>query len=487
MLLIANTWGFPNCAATPLPNFGLLIDGNRILATGDSADLQRAFPAALVFDGSGHALLPGFVNAHDHGRGLGTASLGIADDILEAWLLQLFTQPAIPPYLAAALDGVRLIKSGVCATAHSHNPLDWSNIQAEARDSLRGYRDAGCRVAWHPPIVNQNPLVYGDGARFVRGLPGALHARGEAAIQPVPVTQSDYLALCEVLLAEAQDRNGHRVHIQVSPAGGQWCSDELTLACVAFARHHDTRVQMHMLETHRQRDYAYRTWGMSFIRHLDQISALGPWLTLAHMVWVDDDDLALLAERGVCVAHNPSSNLRLRSGIAPLARMAQAGVTIGIGLDGHGLDDDQDYLRELRLAHALANMLAEQPDRSHPNVPPEQMLRHATAHGARAIFGTGDGAPCGELRPGALADCVLIRLTGQTQPRARDVIQLASARHVRHVWVDGVQMLRDGVHVSLDENALLNEINSQIVQAGHDDPVTRELITRVKAYYADLA
>lgn len=107
---------------------------------------------------------------------------------------------------------------------------------------------------------------------------------------------------------------------------------------------------MHLLETRYQRTYARQRWAISFPQHLDAIGALGPWLTLAHMVWVAPDDLPLLAERGVGVAHNPSSNLRLRSGIAPPRAMLTAGVQVGIGLDGQALNDDQDMLRELRLA-----------------------------------------------------------------------------------------------------------------------------------------
>ena len=166
-------------------------------------------------------------------------------------------------------------------------------------------------------------------------------------------------------------------------AGGQWASDALILGATEWARANGTRVQMHMLESPYQRDYAYRTWGHSFVTQLENLGAAGDWLTLAHMVWTEPEDDALLAARGVSVAHNPGSNLRLRSGIAPVARYRRAGVNVGVGMDGHTLDDDQDFLRELRLAHTLGN----RPGAGAEDLLPLDVLAMATRSGAIATFG----------------------------------------------------------------------------------------------------
>lgn len=161
-----------------------------------------------------------------------------------------------------------------------------------------------------------------DGADvFKASLPEAVLKAATDFEQSFALDRADYFGLISDLLHTYHDTNSHTIHIQVSPAGGQWCSDELIAIAVEFAQRHQTRVQMHLLETRYQRQYAMRRWDKSFVRHLDEIGALGPWLTCAHMVWVDEDDLPLLAQRGVGVAHNPSSNLRLRSGIAPVAKM----------------------------------------------------------------------------------------------------------------------------------------------------------------------
>ena len=269
----------------------------------------------------------------------------------------------------------------------------------------------------------------------------------------------DWLDGLQDLHDRYHDARDHRIHIQASPVGGQWASDALIQGATDWARANNTRVQMHMLESPYQRDYAWRTWGRGFIEQLDNMGALGEWLTLAHMVWSEADDPALLAARGVSVAHNPSSNLRLRSGIAPIASYRQAGVNVGIGMDGHTLDDDQDYLREMRLAYTLGN----QPGASSVGLAPGDVLKMATHCGAIATFGR--DVPLGVLKPGWLADLVLLdwrAIRGDALPThfppdshlPEFLLRRATRRHVRHVMVQGEWMLRDGQHTHLEEAGL---------------------------------
>jgi cytosine/adenosine deaminase-related metal-dependent hydrolase len=291
-------------------------------------------------------------------------------------------------------------------------------------------------------------------------------------------SDADYFNLCAELSDAYHDANQHTVHIQVSPAGGQWCSDDLIAKAVEFAQQHQTRVQMHMLETRYQRQYAYRQWGKSFVQHLDEIGALGPWLTLAHMVWVDEADLPLLAERGVGIAHNPSSNLRLRSGIAPVAKMKQAGITVGIGLDGHGLDDDQDYLREMRLAWILSN----QPGAgaSAPTIPAQTILGMGTLGGAAITLGS--NVPLGKLEVGYLADIALVdwhAAQGLWQPDLTYVPDLllhrTTRQHVAHVMINGQWVVQNGQSTTLDANTIGTAIQDEL---SRQDDSQREKMAR---------
>ena len=362
------------------------------------------------------------------------------------------------------------------AVAHSHNPNSWSELAAELPEALRGYADAGIRVAMHPPIVDQNQLVYSGRERFLEMLPPEL--RGAVRdTKGIDLSADDYFALLDELYRNAHDSKGHRVHIQVSPAGGQWCSDDLIIRACEWARLHQTRVQMHLLETRYQRKYAHKTWGDSFIRHLYDIGALGDWLTLAHMVWVEDDDIDLLAECGVGIAHNISSNLRLRSGIAPVAKMAAAGVKVGMGLDGQTLDDDQDFLREMRLAWTLGN----QSGMAASDLSAGAVWRMGTDIAAAITFGA--EVPLGELNVGGLADLILLDLDavkGNWAPAdypSRELLpafllRRARREYVRHVMVGVAWVVRNGEHVSVHIADVERELWERL-QFVSDEPAAR--------------
>ena len=471
-------------------DWAVYVEDGHIVETGARADLSAHHPEAEQFGGAGFLLMPSFVNSHDHGRGVGTMPLGDPDDLLEIWLPGLWTLPPVDPYLLTLWESLQLLKSGVTTTAHSHNPRTWEQMEADSREAIRAYVDAGVRVAFHPPLVDQNQLVYAERSRFLQEIPSSLAPVAERFLAPPSLTQADYFELARRLVDDVHDPLGHTVHVQVSPAGGQWCSDELILAAVDFAQHHGLRVQMHMLETRYQRTYAFNRWGKSFIRHLEEIGALGPWLTLAHMVCCELDELDLLAERGVGIAHNPSSNLRLRSGVAPVPEMLAARLRLGVGMDGHTLDDDQDYLRELRLAWTLAN----RPGAASPTVTASTVLGMGTVDGAAITLG--DSVPVGRLAAGQLADLLLVDWEGvrglwsaPTVPVEELLLRRGSRQQIRHVMVGGEWVIRDGAHTRLNEDDLSAALRAQFdvhytAQSPNEAAQMKALTAALRHFYA---
>lgn len=456
----------------PQQDYGVCVEGKRIVAVAPRQTLQTRFPEAAQVGGDHYLLTPAFVNSHDHGRGLGTFPLGAPDDLLEIWLPGLYSQPTVDPYLLSLWEGIQLLHAGVTLNAHSHNPQNWHTMEQEAAEVLRAYGEVGIRTAFHPPLVDQNPLVYAQRDEFLAGLPSTVAEAAQRFLARNPLSHDEYFALCHRLHTRYHDANDHSVHIQISPAGGQWCSDELILGATDFAQSHNTRVQMHMLETEYQRHYAWNKWGKSFIAHLAEIDALGPWLTLAHMIWTEESDLALLQEHGVGVAHNPSSNLRLRSGVAPIPAYLQQNIPLGIGLDGQTLDDDQDYLREMRLAWTLAN----RPGAASPTIEAVQIFKLGTQGGAAITLGT--DTPLGVLTPGALADLVLLDYRAMQHPWVAPTVapvdtllRKASRQHVRHVWMEGEWVVKDGNITRVDEENVAAALAEQLSQ--HDAATLR--------------
>ena len=361
----------------------LYVVDSKIVETGEKSQLTEKYPQAEVFGGDHLCMLPGLVNSHDHGRALGTVSKGVPDHILEVWIDGLGTVPRLSPKLMAQYEGLELIHSGVTSVAHSHNPVSYETMFDEVPHTIAGYRSTGVRVAMFPPVANQNRLIYDDRDKFLASVSAELRSLAESSLKVSPVSLDDYFAKMDALYDLYHDAEHHLTHIQVSPVGGQWASDELIERSVEWAQQHASRIQMHMLESPYQQIYAHRKWNKGFIEHLNDLGALGKWLTMAHMVWTEETDAKLLAETGTSIAHNPSSNLRLRCGIAPIAQYLQAGVRVGIGMDGHTLDDDQDYLREMRLAYTLGN----RPLASSLDIAPNVILDMGTRLGAQVTFG----------------------------------------------------------------------------------------------------
>lgn len=479
-------------AATTLPpatlrDAGLLIEGDRIAEIGAFADLRSRYPHAPTIGGAGMLLLPGLVDAHDHGRGLTHVQHGILDDGLEIWVLRLAESLPIDPYLTTLWSGLKLLESGVTCVMHDFIPTFTRPLAEDAEGALRAYAELGMRAGLGVPFCDQ-PIPGADDPAFLATLPPSSRD-GWLSRLPWHAPASYFEAMAE--LAHRCRERYPLVHLHVSPAGPWACSDRMLEELTAWARAHGLRRHLHLLESRYQRALGPRRYGgRTLVEALASMGLLGPDLTCAHGVWLAERDIALLAMHRVAVAHNPSSNLRLRSGIAPLAALLGAGVTVGLGLDGISLDDDEDFLREMRLCYTLATP----PGYTAPRVAAEQILRLATSGGGRAVLG--DGEPLrGLLAPGAPADVAVLDAARMREPFVHPrlptielVLRRGAARDVRAVIVAGQPVLRDGGHVRIDRRALvarIAEAAERSLRDAPDPPTWREpALAALRAYYA---
>ncbi|RZK83604.1 MAG: amidohydrolase, partial [Methylobacterium sp.] len=297
---------------------------------------------------------------------------------------------------------------------------------------------------------------------------------------------ADFMTLFETLTAENE---GERLtRIQLAPANLHWCSDEALQTLDATARKHGVPMHMHLLETAYQKEYARRRTGKTAVRHLHDLGVLGPHLTLGHGVWLTAEDADIAAETGTCICHNCSSNFRLRSGVAPLNLYEAKGMTVGMGLDEAGINEDRDMLQELRLvlrAHRTPGM-----DDDVPTCP--QVLRMATEHGAKT---TAFGQSIGRLDPGRFFDAVLIDYDKATYPyQDTDIpildalMQRAKTGAVDAVFVDGQIVYADGRFTRVDRDAVLAEIAETLGRPRTPEEVARRelglaVTPHVKAFY----
>ncbi|WP_085940153.1 amidohydrolase family protein, partial [Azospirillum sp. B4] len=353
----------------------------------------RAIPPDRLSSGEARLLLmPALANAHDHGRGLGTLAFGANDQPLETWLPDLARQPPLDIHQCAVTAFSRMALSGIGALNHCHNTQSSQTLLAEAEVVSRAAREVGVRVAFCWPFFDANPFVYGD----LEPLAAHLDAHEIAQLR----AQEAGMRNCATNLAlmdQARAFEHALFTLQYHPVGPQWVQPD-TLAAIARAAKDDgRRVHMHLLETRHQRAWADQRYPDGILRHFDAIGLLSPNLTVAHGVWLRPDECALLADRGVTVVVNTSSNLRLRSGLPPMGLLKGTGTPLAFGLDGMALDDDEDMLRELRLAYHLAGAAPG----DGPALSPQDVLKGAWETGRRTIVGDDGG---GRIVAGAPAD-----------------------------------------------------------------------------------
>jgi 5-methylthioadenosine/S-adenosylhomocysteine deaminase len=395
---------------------GIAIDAGRILAVGPSAEIRSRFAGREVVSAAGEIVLPGLVNTHTHAamtllRGIG-ADLSLAD-----WLTRkIFPAEAKNVTPAFVRDGTRL----ACLEMIEGGTTTFADMYYFESDAAEAVRDAGLRAVL-----------------------------GETFIDfPAP----DHKDLAETLrVAEAFIRKwkgNPRITPAVAPHAPYTCSKETLLAARRLAEAYVVPIEIHVSETKKEVDEAKAKWGASPIAYLESIGFFGVRPTVAaHVVWPEPGDAEILRSRGVAVSHNPESNMKLASGIAPIAAFEGAGVLWSLGTDGAASNDDLSMFEAMDFAGKLAKVSTLDPTA----LPARRVVRAATAGGARAL---GLEDRIGSLEAGKEADVILVDARRSHSVPGDDpfaeLVSSLKAGDVTDVWVAGRRLLRRGRVTSLN-------------------------------------
>jgi 5-methylthioadenosine/S-adenosylhomocysteine deaminase len=454
-----------------LANGAVAICGTSIHEVGTFEELSSKYPEARVFGGDRFLLIPGLINGHSHGRGLSDFQRGARDDTLETWRFETRKYIPVPVYDDVAYSAARLLKSGVTATMHNPSSLqDPTAFGEEFEACLRAYRDAGMRVLFCPGIANDNPFVYGDNAAFLAGLSKKTR---EAMAAPLPsgaLTGANYLQVIGELHAR---HHGPITRIGFGPMAPQWCTEGLLRKIGQEADRLGAMIHVHAAQTVFQKIYALRTYNRTLIEHLNDLDLLGPSLVIGHCVFPSESDISLLAETDTGVTHHASCNLRVRNGIAPAFHMLEGGVRVGLGLDGKSINDDDDFIQEMKVCFLLHRIPSLELDS--PHLSARQVFRMATEIGATLI---GFGDELGRLAPGKPADLVLLDYKEMCKPfvdPSHDPIEVllfrGHGKHVHTVWVNGTMVVESGRLLTIDEDA----VETRLAEAASRPRTEKEL------------
>jgi len=403
--------------------------------------------AALIEAGD-RLLAPGLVNGHTHAHA-GLAKGLVGDRVpLEIFLSASGAingnRTVDDKYLSAALSAVEMVRRG-CTAAYDLC-VEFPVPSVEGMQAVaQAYFDVGMRAVVAPMMADRS---------LFQALPGLIEATPEGLREDVRrVVAAPYQASVEACRAilKAWRHGRDRVRPAVAPTIPLHCSDEFLVACRDLARDFDVRLQTHLAETKPQAVLGVKKYGKSLTGHLAALGLLEERLSAAHAIWIDDDDMRRLADAGCSVSHNPMSNLRIGSGVAPVRAMLRAGLRVGIGTDGTSTSDGQNMFEATRLAALLSRLTT--PDYAHW-LSAQETLRLATT-GSAGVLGFRD---IGRLAPGYRADIVFLDLGHITYVPLRDpVLQLVLAESgaaVESVMIDGRLVLDRGRLTTIDEAKL---------------------------------
>jgi len=432
----------------------LFVADGRLVAEAP-ADAERV-------DCSRFLVVPGMVNAHNHSNE--NWFRGMWDNLpLEPWMLFSYPALAAPAqspdeiYLRTLVGGIEQLRSGATCVVDFLYELD--GFTTESLEAVvRGYRDAGLRAlialgigdrAYHETVILEEGLVSRD-----------LISRLEA---DAPPTWDEWERFCREAV-ERFHRPDEGISIALGPSGPQRCTDEMLAGCAGLAEELDLVIHIHVLETRMQAVSGRRMYGKTLVEHMDAVGFLSPRVNFAHGIWLTEGDISLVRDRGVTIAHNPASNLKLGSGLAAVPRLLAEGVNVALGTDGMSSNDGLDMFASLKLASLVHKLWGIDYERW---LGAKEAWQLATIGGARAA---GDAEGLGRIEPGRRADLVLLDLESHVFTPLNDPLrQLAlgsSTLAVDSVLVGGEWSVRGGELVRVDEADVLaraRETGAEIV------------------------
>lgn len=405
------------------------IKGSGIVAVGLESEINTIYQSEKVIDCEGKVLMPGLVNAHTHVPM--TLLRGLSDDLrLDVWLMG-YMMPVEREFVSP--DFVELGTKLACAEMIRSGITSFADMYYFEEHVARATSQVGMRA-----VCSQTVMKF-----------------------PTPDSQyfEESLEMSRDFIKRWKDHD--LIVPSVAPHAPYTCTPEILKATAALAVEFDVPLHTHLAETAGEVENMRREQGMPVIPYVKKQNLFNAKVLAAHCVHVDDGEIRTLLHSGAGIAHNPSSNLKLASGVAPVKRMLELGLNVGIGTDGPASNNDLDMFEEMRLTSFLQKGFSGDPT----TLPARDTLLMATRLGAQAMH---IGHLTGSIEKGKRADLVLLDLSPlHNSPRFRhdahgtygQIIYAAKASDVTDVMVNGTWLLRNRELTSLNQEELLEQSN----------------------------
>ncbi|MCR4429057.1 MAG: 8-oxoguanine deaminase [Caldiserica bacterium] len=440
-ILIKNAYRIITWTEDGLKSFSgdILIEGRVIKKIGK--DLNSS--SAKIIPGEGKIVIPGLVNTHHHLYQTFQRNLPLTQDSeLFPWLKTLYQiwrylDPEIV-YWSALLGMAELLKTGCTTTTDQFYVFP----RGAPKDLIDAEIEAGKKI----------------GIRFqpCRGSMSLGESKGGLPPDDVVQDEEEILEDCERLISRYHDPSPFSMlRISLAPCSPFSVSRELLILSQELARKHGVRLHTHLAETKDEEDFCLEKFGMRPLEYLERTGWFGPDVWYAHCIYLNDEELRRIKEAGSKVAHCPTSNMRLGSGVAPIPKMLKMGIEVGLAVDGSASNDSSDMLGELRnclLVHKLTCGVT--------SISAAQILQMATVGGARVL----GFEEIGTIEPGKAADLVLIDANqigyaGALSDPLGALIYAGDSHIVDTTIVNGEILVEKGRIVKADEDEIINRAN----------------------------
>jgi 5-methylthioadenosine/S-adenosylhomocysteine deaminase len=439
-------------ADNEIPSADVLIEGAWIAAMGPKLEPG---PDSRMIDGRGKLLLPGLINGHFHSPG--NFNKGALDDMpLELFMLYEVPPFDCPPvstrlnYIRTLLGAAEMLKTGV--TSVHDDPFYVPAVNMDLIDAaMQAYADSGMRAT--VSINMPNVIEHEKYPFLVDLLPESFRQKmRESALLPT----TDLLALYREFISRWHTSHQGLLRASVSCSAPQRVRVDYLEGLSELSATFDLPYNMHILETRLQRVLGDQRYGESIVKYVRQHGVLTDRALVIHAIWVDEEDIAFMAESGCSVAHNPLCNLKLGSGIMPFRRLADRGINICLGSDEMCSDDAVNLWNVAKLA-GLVHKISDADYRKWPSA--KEILRCATVNAAMAMRLS---ATVGTIEVGKQADLILLDLNTLAftplNDLRRQLVFCENGSSVRLVMVAGRVLVEDGKLLSIDEEALKAEV-----------------------------
>ena len=417
-------------SGTVIENGAVAIDEGVIVAIGDAAAIEADYPAEEVLGGSGRVVMPGLVNGHSHAAM--TLLRGVADDLALMDWLENYIFPAEVEFVDA--EFVRIGTELAC----------W--------EMIRGGTTTFVDMYYYPDTIAE--VVASCGMRAL------ISATVIDQRSPDAENADDSLAKGVEFIERWLGRNS-RITPIFGPHASYTLNKEQLAATRAAALELGVPISIHVSESPFEVQNSLDTYGMTSIEMYESIDFFDAQTIAAHVVWPTETEIPILRDRKVGVIHNPTSNMKIASGIAPITEMLAAGVRVGLGTDGAASNNDLDMWEEMRLAALLQKV-----DRMDPEaLPATTVLSMATSGGATAI---GLGDEIGSLEAGKRADLIQVAFDDVHHIPTYDVtshlVYVTDEQDVASVVVDGKVLMKERQMLTIDTERVRNEATQLAAQ-----------------------